>query len=119
MAATLRPPQHPTQFPFIGSIVFIALSRFVVANDMVHEVKDAFVRRPHLVDSVPGFIRLEVLCAQEDPNEIWLLTYWSDEPHYRDWHRSHAYHAAHEGIPKGLKLVPRSAQIRFFDHVAS
>ena len=99
--------------------MFIALSRFIVANDTTDQVKDAFVARPHLVDSAPGFLRLEVLSPQDNPDEIWLLTYWTEEAHYRTWHRSHEYHEAHKGIPKGLKLVPKSAEIRFFDHVAS
>ena len=99
--------------------VFIALSRFVVANGMADDVKAAFVARPHLVDSAPGFVRMDVLCPRENPDEIWLFTFWTEESHYTAWHRSHTYHEAHSGIPKGLKLVPRSAQIRFFDHVAS
>lgn len=100
-------------------MLFVALSRFVVANGTTEEVKRAFVNRPHLVDSAPGFLRLEVLSPRENPDEIWLLTYWTEETHYRTWHRSHLYRESHKGIPKGLKLVPKSAQIRFFDLVAS
>lgn len=99
--------------------LFIALSRFVIAGAKTAEVKQAFVDRPHLVDSAPGFLRLEVLSPRDNPDEIWLLTYWTEERHYRTWHRSHEYHASHKAIPKGLKLVPHSAEIRFFEHVAS
>lgn len=99
--------------------MFIALSRFVIANDKSPEVKQAFANRPHLVDGAAGFVRLDVLSPRDDPNEIWLLTYWTHEAHYHAWHRSHAYHDSHEGIPKGLKLVPRSATIRYFEHVSS
>jgi len=98
---------------------FVALSRFVVANGKTEEVKGAFANRPHLVDSAPGFLRLEVLSPRDNPDEIWLLTYWTEEAQYTTWHRSHQYHESHKGIPKGLKLVPKSAQIRFFEHVAS
>jgi len=99
--------------------MFIALSRFVVANGMTEQVKAAFVQRPHLVDSAPGFVRLEVLSPRDNPDEIWLLTYWTEQARYELWHRSHLYHESHKGIPKGLKLVPKSAEIRFFDHVGS
>jgi heme oxygenase (mycobilin-producing) len=99
--------------------MFVALSRFVVANGKTDEVKDAFANRPHLVDSAPGFLRLEVLSPRDSPDEFWLLTYWTEEAHYRTWHRSHLYHESHKEIPKGLKLVPKSAQIRYFEHVAS
>jgi heme-degrading monooxygenase HmoA len=99
--------------------LFVALSRFTVANGLIAHVHDAFRRRPHLVDTVPGFMRLEVLSPLDNPDEVWLLTYWQDEESYRAWHRSHAYHAAHTGIPKGLKLVPHSAQVRYLTQVCS
>lgn len=99
--------------------MFIALSQFTVANHMSEQVKEAFTRRPHLVEEAPGFIRLEVISPLDDREEIWLLTYWSDEDCFRAWHHSHAYRDSHKGIPKGLKLVPQSVRLRFFEHVAS
>ena len=94
-------------------------SRFVVANDMADAVKQAFLLRPHLVDGAPGFVRMDVLTPEDTPNEIWLMTYWDDVASYRTWHKSHAYHESHAGIPKGLKLVPGSAILRIFNLVAS
>lgn len=99
--------------------MFVALSTFTVANGMAEQVKAAFLRRPHLVDTAPGFVRLDVISPAERPEEIWLLTYWTDEASFRAWHRSHAWKAAHAGIPAGLRLVPGSARLRFFAHVAS
>lgn len=99
--------------------MFVALSRFIVANGMTSQVKAAFHARPHLVDSAEGFVRMEVLSPRDAPDEIWLITWWVAETHYQAWHRSHEYHESHKGIPKGLKLVPKSAQLRYFDHVCS
>ena len=98
---------------------FIALSRFTVANEMTGKVKQAFLERPHLVDDAPGFVRLEVLTPLDNPDEIWLFTYWTDENSFRVWHHSHLYHESHKAIPKGLKLVPKSASIRYFERVCS
>lgn len=99
--------------------VFVALSRFTVANGMEEEVKLAFRNRPHLVDGSPGFLRMEVLSPVDVPAEIWLLTWWSDEESFRTWHHSHLYRESHAGIPKGLKLVPGSTEIRSFRQVCS
>jgi heme-degrading monooxygenase HmoA len=99
--------------------MFVALSKFTVANGMAPQIKEAFLNRPHLVDTAPGFLRMDVISPVDNPDEIWLLTYWTDESSYKVWHRSHAYHDSHKGIPKGLKLVPKSAQVSFFEHVAS
>jgi heme-degrading monooxygenase HmoA len=98
---------------------FVALSKFAVANEMTREVKEAFRARPHLVDSAAGFIKMDVLSPVDKPEEIWLITYWRDEPSYKVWHTSHMYRDSHRGIPKGLKLVPSETQIRFFEHVTS
>ena len=99
----------------IGGIV--ALSRFTVANGMTPQVKEAFANRPHLVDDAPGFLGMEVLSPVDCPDEIWLLTRWADEPSYRAWHHSHVYRASHEGIPKGLRLVPGATSVRLFERV--
>jgi heme oxygenase (mycobilin-producing) len=94
--------------------MIVALSRFTIANGMSDEVQAAFRHRPHLVDSAPGFLGMEVMSPVESQAEIWLVTRWSDEQSYRSWHRGHGYHESHKGIPKGLKLVPRSASVRLF-----
>ena len=95
------------------------ISKFAVANDMTDEVKQAFRERPHLVDSAPGFVRLDVLSPRDTPNEIWLLTVWEDEESFTRWHKSHMYRDSHKGIPKGLKLIPSATEIRHFEHIAS
>ena len=95
--------------------MFVALSRFTIRNNMIAQVRQAFSARPHLVDKMHGFIGLQVMSPVENPAEIWLVTRWTDENSYRNRHRSHSYHESHAGIPKGLKLVPKSVEIRFFE----
>lgn len=99
--------------------MFVALSRFTVANDAAEQVKEAFVNRPRLVENAPGFVRLDVVSPVDDPQEVWLLTYWENEQSFKLWHHSHLYRDSHRGIPKNLKLVPGSAKLRFFAYVSS
>jgi heme-degrading monooxygenase HmoA len=99
--------------------LFVAISKFAVANGMTAEVKEAFVRRPHLVDSADGFVRMDVLSPKDNPDEIWLMTFWKDESSFKTWHKSHMYRDSHKGIPKGLKLDPTVTEIRHFDHISS
>jgi heme-degrading monooxygenase HmoA len=98
---------------------FVALSRFVIANGMADEVKAAFRQRPHFVDSAPGYRRMDVISPVDRPEEIWLITFWSDEASFLVWHHGHSYRDSHRGIPKGLKLVPGESKITHFDHVSS
>jgi heme-degrading monooxygenase HmoA len=98
---------------------FVSLSKFVVANDKIAEVKEAFRHRPHLVDGQPGFVRMEVFSPLDRPEEIWLVTYWTDAESFRVWYQSHRYQQSHQGIPKGLKLVPGETEVRHFEHICS
>lgn len=102
-----------------SAVLFVALSRFTVANGMEGEVRQAFIDRPRLVEGVPGFVRMEVLNPLDDGREFWLLTWWRDEPSFTAWHRSHLHHESHRGIPKGLKLDPRATRMRYFERVCS
>jgi heme-degrading monooxygenase HmoA len=99
--------------------VFVALSKFTVANDMAPAVKEAFRHRPHLVESAQGFVRLDVLSPEENPNELWLLTYWTRREDFQQWHRSHLYHECHRSLPKGLRLVAKSTSLSSFEYVTS
>jgi heme oxygenase (mycobilin-producing) len=101
------------------AVGFVALSRSTVANGMTAEVKRAFAERPRLVDGAPGFVRLDVLTPSDAPDEIWPVTIRRDEESFRVWHHSHLYRESHRGVPKGLKLVPRSARLRYFEYVSS
>lgn len=105
-------PERPTR-------PIVACSRFVVANGLEHDVAEAFLNRPHLVDSAEGFLRMEVLRPQHNPAEFWLLTWWTDQDCYARWHRSHRYRDAHRHMPPGLKLVSGATTITLLNSVAS
>ena len=98
--------------------MIVAISKFVVSNGMEREVTEAFVNRPHKVESAPGFVRLEVLTPSDNNSEFWLVTYWQTQAQFEDWHKNHR-HESHEMIPKGLKLDPRGTELRIFQHIAS
>jgi heme-degrading monooxygenase HmoA len=102
-----------------GIEMFMALSRFTIANEKTDEVRAAFSLRPHLVDHAPGFLGMEAMSPLDNQAEIWLLTRWLDEQSYKNWHRSHEYHASHKGIPKGLKLIPGATNLRLFEVFAN
>jgi len=98
---------------------YVSISRFRVRNGMEADVAAAFRERPHRVDDAPGFVRMDVLSPADDAAEFWLITYWTDETSFREWHRSHEFRDSHAGIPKGLKLDPVATELRAFHHVAS
>lgn len=99
--------------------MILALSRFTIASDdMITPMREAFVQRPHRADQAAGFIRMEIVSPADTPREFWLLTWWNTAANFETWHHSHAFHDSHAGMPKGLKLVPKSTEIRVFDLIA-
>ena len=78
-AVTSRPAAVKVASPFVS------LSKFVIANDQIAEVKEAFRHRPHLVDEQPGFVRMEVFSPLDRPEEIWLVSHWTDAECFRVW----------------------------------
>lgn len=98
---------------------FVALSCFIIANGMTAEVKAAFRHRPHLVDSAPGYRRMEVISPLDRPEEIWLITFWADEASFRQWLHRSTYHESHCGIQMGLKPLPGETTISPFELVSS
>ena len=49
--------------------MFVALSRFTIANDTVDDVRDAFRHRPHLADAAPGFLGMDVMSPLDNRAE--------------------------------------------------
>lgn len=95
--------------------MIVAMSQFEVANDMEAAVRQAFIERPHLVDKVPGFIRMQVMNPEDNPKVFWLATYWQTREHWQHWYKDHQYKASHADIPKGLKLVQGTTKITILD----
>lgn len=98
--------------------MIVALSRFRVANGLEDAVREAFLNRPALVDKVSGFLGLETFTDTQDASLFYLLTRWTDEPSFRQWHSSPDHHQSHKGIPKGLKLDASFTLVRTLDRIA-
>jgi heme-degrading monooxygenase HmoA len=95
----------------------IAMSRFRVKNDREQDVRQAFVKRPRLVDDHAGFLGLEVFQDATDGAIFYLVTRWSDLVSFRAWHSSDAHKRSHELMPKGLKLDSAFTELRYLERV--
>lgn len=89
----------------------LVISRFKVANGLEAEVIEAFGKRPCLVESVPGFLGMEVFTESGDTSVFHLITRWIDRETFHAWHKSPEHYLSHRILPKGLKLDPAFTQI--------
>lgn len=86
---------------------------------MESQVREAFQKRPRLVEKAAGFLGLEVYTDAKDPSLFYLITRWTDEAHFKAWHGSKAHRLSHQGIPAGLKISPKSTEINYLERVAA
>jgi heme-degrading monooxygenase HmoA len=89
-----------------------------VLNGREADVKQAFFNRPHFVDATPGFLGMETFTEAKDEAAFYLVTRWTDEDSFRQWHSSPAHHQSHQGMPKGLKLDPSFTKIIVLERLA-
>lgn len=78
---------------------------------MEGDVRRAFRERPGEVEQAPGFLWMEVCVDARDPALFYLLTRWTDENAFNQWHGSAAHRNSHAFIPKGLKLDAAWTQV--------
>lgn len=81
---------------------YVSVSHLRVADDVATELIAAFRQRVHLVDSVPGFEKLEVWQGS-DPGTILMVSWWSDRDSFKAYMRSAEHRISHDRIAPELR----------------
>jgi heme-degrading monooxygenase HmoA len=97
--------------------VIVVVSRFRVANGLEETVRQAFIDRPHRVESAPGFLGIEALTDDEDPTIFYLVTRWTDRDAFEQWYGSDEHDRSHALIPRGLKLDAGFTMVRYLSPI--
>ena len=87
--------------------MYVSMSRLRVAQARSDALVDAFRRRAHLVDSAPGFIRLEVWRSDRDPEEVLMVSHWRDRAAFTAYMRSPEHRISHNRIEPSLNAAIR------------
>jgi heme-degrading monooxygenase HmoA len=83
--------------------MYVSMSRLRVEPERADELVRAFRRRARLVDSVDGFLRLEVWQSDREPGEVLMVSHWRDRDCFRAYMRSREHRISHGRIDAGLK----------------
>ena len=81
---------------------YVSVSRLRVAEHEAPGLIHAFRERVHLVDSAPGFHRLEVWQGSE-PGEILMVSWWRDRECFKAYMRSPEHRTSHDRIAPELR----------------
>ena len=85
--------------------MYVSMSRLRVAASESGALVDAFRRRAHLVDDAPGFIDLEVWRSDRDPEEVLMVSRWTDRASFTAYMRSEQHRVSHDRIPPELQAA--------------
>jgi heme oxygenase (mycobilin-producing) len=87
--------------------MYVSMSRLRVAASESDALVDAFRRRAHLVDDAAGFIDLEVWRSDRDPEEVLMVSRWTDRAAFTAYMRSHEHKVSHARIDPALQEAIR------------
>jgi heme-degrading monooxygenase HmoA len=85
--------------------MYVSMSRLRVAASESGALVDAFRRRAHLVDAAPGFIDLEVWRSDRDPEEVLMVSRWTDRASFTAYMRSDEHEVSHARIDPALQAA--------------
>jgi heme oxygenase (mycobilin-producing) len=87
--------------------MYVSMSRLRVAASESGALVDAFRRRAHLVDDAPGFVDLEVWRSDRDPEEVLMVSRWTDRASFTAYMRSEEHKVSHARIDPALQAAIR------------
>src|SRR6188472_2423679 len=85
--------------------MYVSMSRLRVAASESDALVDAFRRRAHLVDDAPGFIDLEVWRSDRDPEEVLMVSRWTDRASFTAYMRPERHRVSHDRIAPELQAA--------------
>lgn len=90
----------------------VVISRIRVVSGNARDVARQYQRRAGVVDDVPGFLGLEVLQPQDEPEEFWIYTRWANLDAYEAYRKGPEFRKAHAR----LALIPGIVKIDKANH---
>lgn len=95
--------------------MYVSVSRLRVPEDRSEELVAAFRDRAGLVDSVEGFVDLEVWRSDKpvrgedgpDGREVWMVSRWASKDHFTAYMRSPEHRVSHDRVDPDLHRAIR------------
>ena len=75
--------------------MFTVMNRIPVKPEYAEQFEERFRNRAGLVDSMPGFIRNEVLRPAQEGKPYIVLTYWQSKADFERWTESDEFKQGH------------------------
>ena len=90
--------------------MIVVMNRITVAEGREKDFEKTFEQRDRAVDSMSGFLNLEVLRPSEGSTYI-VMSRWQTREDFDQWTRSEAFHAAHKKQTPGISQTRPTLEI--------
>lgn len=82
-----------------------------------------FLSRAHQVDSMPGFVRFQLLREERSGNAYIVMVTWESKQHYHAWVKSDAFKQGHSRtgtLPEDIFTAPQTVELyEVLDHAVA
>ncbi len=93
---------------------FVVSSEVTISADAAGTLERAFLERVHLVESAPGFQRIEIWRDLTQVGAFQMVSWWDSVESFRRYMRSPEHRLSHARIPTAPEK-PRGAGVRRYE----
>lgn len=97
-----------------GARAYVVSSEVTIAAGAAETLERAFLERVHLVESAPGFQRIEIWRDLTHSGVFQMVSWWDSVESFRRYMRSPEHRVSHARIPT-VPEKPRGAGVRRYE----
>jgi len=75
---------------------FVAINYISCEPHYRQRFEELFATRAKAIDTMPGFVDMQVLRPQQEHDPYLIVSYWEHEEAFKDWTRSEAFIEGHK-----------------------
>ena len=98
-------------------MVFVAISKINISQDMSDKLEVSFRERSRQVDSVDGFLGLQFLRSKKNPNEFRGIFRFRDEESFKNYMKSDLHRQSHNMTRQAINEAIKSNSIDLFHEI--
>ena len=98
-------------------MVFVAISKINISQDMSDELEKSFRERSRQVDSVDGFLGLQFLRSKKNTNEFRGIFRFRDEESFKNYMKSDLHRKSHDKTHQAINEAIKSNSVEFFHEI--
>jgi heme-degrading monooxygenase HmoA len=89
--------------------MFVAINYITCQKDYKARFEQLMGSRAMEVDTMPGFIRMEVLRPDDTQNDYLIISHWDSEEHFKDWKKSEQFTKGHKRGFEDISIARRES----------